>query len=187
MELLKKIASSALRIILSVIVGLVLIMGPYVEYKYTHTNAYKEAHIQQIFQKIRIATGRANEVPPLTIVNQPVINAYATPTGIFIYQGMIDYCQNDDEIAMVLGHEVSHVMLGHLDKLAANSDQEQQVLESMADKMGALYMMRAGYNICTGRAIWNRLTNQYGESMGGDHPDNAYRYEQLDVQCEWVW
>ena len=141
-------------------------------------------HIQEMYLKLVAATGRYNDVPPLIIVDEPVVNAYASPDKIVLYQGIIDFSKNDDEIALILGHEIAHVLLSHLDKLSAKTTEEQQVLESMADKMGAYYMMRIGYDVCKGREIWKRFELSDGDKLGGSHPSDAYRYNQLNVQCE---
>ena len=37
------------------------------------------------------------------------------PQKIFVTTGLFDqYVKNDDELAMILGHEVSHLILGHM-------------------------------------------------------------------------
>ncbi|HEO65424.1 MAG TPA: hypothetical protein ENI73_06075 [Spirochaetes bacterium] len=42
------------------------------------------------------------------------VNAYAVPSGfIFITTGLIKLCENEDELAGVLAHEISHIVLKH--------------------------------------------------------------------------
>ena len=41
------------------------------------------------------------------------INAMATPNSIIVTYGMMRFIQNDDELAVVLGHELAHIMLSH--------------------------------------------------------------------------
>lgn len=49
-----------------------------------------------------------------TILDSNEINAFATPGGfIFITRGMLKMCKNEDELAAVLAHEISHVQLKH--------------------------------------------------------------------------
>ena len=39
-------------------------------------------------------------------------NAFALPTGqIFVYTGIINCCDNDDQLAVILAHELSHIFL----------------------------------------------------------------------------
>lgn len=45
------------------------------------------------------------------VVDSPELNAFACPGGIiFVTRGLIKECQNEDELASVLAHEVSHVV-----------------------------------------------------------------------------
>lgn len=48
------------------------------------------------------------------ILNISNPNAYATPGGIiFITKGMLDLCDNEAELAVVLAHEITHVAYNH--------------------------------------------------------------------------
>ena len=50
----------------------------------------------------------------ITVIDLPIENAFVLPSGnIFIYQGMLDFCQNDDQLAVIIGHEMAHAILGH--------------------------------------------------------------------------
>jgi predicted Zn-dependent protease len=138
--------------------------------------------IQAIYAQIIAATGQVQNALPLVIIDENVDNAYNDGKEVVIYQGLIDHTNSWDEIAMVLGHEVSHGMLGHLDILAAGLDDDQvAVLEANADKMGALYMMKAGYDICKGRQLFKHWKEQNGNALGQNHPDFSYRYDELKM------
>jgi beta-barrel assembly-enhancing protease len=57
-------------------------------------------------------------------VKVPEINAFALPGGfVFITRPLLEFCQwNQDELAFVLGHEMAHIVQGHvMDRLLANS------------------------------------------------------------------
>jgi Zn-dependent protease with chaperone function len=47
------------------------------------------------------------------------INAYAAPGKIILTQRLVSLCLNDDELALVVGHEMAHQVLGHLVRGAA--------------------------------------------------------------------
>lgn len=48
------------------------------------------------------------------ILDSEEINAFAAPSGfIFVTKGMIRLCQNEDDLAAVLAHEISHVLNSH--------------------------------------------------------------------------
>ncbi len=42
------------------------------------------------------------------------INAYAKPGQVIVTQRLVNFCLNDDELALVIGHELAHQALGHL-------------------------------------------------------------------------
>ncbi len=49
-----------------------------------------------------------------TVLNVPEINAFALPGGpMFIYTGLLKACDNEAQLAGVMGHEMSHVILRH--------------------------------------------------------------------------
>ncbi|PSN34269.1 hypothetical protein C0J52_18769 [Blattella germanica] len=51
----------------------------------------------------------------VTVVDDPDMkNAFVLPTGhIFIFTGMLNECLNDDQLCVILAHEISHVLLRH--------------------------------------------------------------------------
>ena len=51
----------------------------------------------------------------LFLIDDPdVINAICLPSGeIFVFTGLVNACHNNDELAFILSHEVSHAVLGH--------------------------------------------------------------------------
>ena len=42
------------------------------------------------------------------------INAFAAPGKIILTRRMVSFCLNDDELALIVGHEMAHQVLGHL-------------------------------------------------------------------------
>jgi predicted Zn-dependent protease len=56
------------------------------------------------------------------ILQSEDINAFAAPGGlIFISRGMLRLCENEDDLAAVLAHEVAHVNLSHAVSAISNS------------------------------------------------------------------
>lgn len=51
------------------------------------------------------------------LISSPIPNAFVSeilPQKIFVTTGLFDkFVNNDDELAMILGHEVSHLLMGH--------------------------------------------------------------------------
>jgi predicted Zn-dependent protease len=49
------------------------------------------------------------------VIKEDVYNAFATPGGhIFVYSGLIAAMEHEDELAGILGHEISHVYCRHI-------------------------------------------------------------------------
>ncbi|GAV03658.1 hypothetical protein RvY_14052 [Ramazzottius varieornatus] len=50
----------------------------------------------------------------VTVVGDKQKNAFVLPTGhIFVFLGMLEMIANDDQLGIVLGHEMAHTILGH--------------------------------------------------------------------------
>lgn len=52
----------------------------------------------------------------ITVIDKPeVTNAFVLPEGkIFVFSGMLNICTNDDQLAIVLSHEISHAICSHI-------------------------------------------------------------------------
>lgn len=136
--------------------------------------------VKEIYGEIVIASGLSNDVVPLFIVESNENNAYTDGTKIVIYTGLIEN-SSWDGIALTLGHELAHHHLMHTRSDIFNDSREQA--EAIADKLGAFYMMKAGYDICEARKEWKDFLNTEGDFVDGTHPNYSYRYEALNINC----
>jgi len=154
-------------------------------YQINYSREAKMERIRGIYAKLIAQTGQIQDALPLVIQNSGQINAYNNGDVVVIFTGIIDYTQNDDEIALILGHEIAHGMLKHIAyKQFRSSSLDVSVAEGNADKMGAVYMLKAGYNVCKARNLWLRMGNTDGNYQGGDHPTAAYRFAELNFNCD---
>lgn len=167
------------------VVLLVVLVGLLSFIYYPRHKETSEQRVQRIYKQISVQAGLPLGIP-VKIDKSPVINAYTTGTEIVVFQGLIDFCENDDQLALVIAHELAHNTLMHL-KIMTGDGALQSVLEAQADKMGAFYIMKAGYNICKAREFWSNMSKRSGDYPIGDHPPYAYRYAELNVQCEGVF
>ena len=74
------------------------------------------ARIQRIGKRIATSVGR--EIPnaqwEFVVFDSPTVNAFALPGGkVGVYTGLIKIASSDDEIAVVMGHEIAHVTSRH--------------------------------------------------------------------------
>jgi len=71
----------------------------------------KTAHINAFYSSLKVETGYPIHI---TVVNQPVMNAFALPGGeIVVFSGILDSMKNYNELIGLLGHEVGHVEKRH--------------------------------------------------------------------------
>jgi len=57
---------------------------------------------------------------PISYVTLEEVNAYTDGKKIVIQSGIVDIAKTDAQLAVVIGHELAHVNLGHLDKQRMN-------------------------------------------------------------------
>jgi predicted Zn-dependent protease len=74
------------------------------------------ARVQRVGQRIAQAVG--NEMPnaswQFTVFDSPEVNAFALPGGkVGVYTGLLQLATSDDELAIVMGHEIGHVVARH--------------------------------------------------------------------------
>ena len=49
------------------------------------------------------------------VINDDVYNAFATPAGhIFVYTGLLNAMNQEEELAGIIGHEIAHVYCRHI-------------------------------------------------------------------------
>ena len=87
------------------------------------------------------------------VVDRKDINAFALPGGpIFVNRGMLDAARNDGEVAGVIAHELSHVVLRHATAQATKGQKFQ--LGALAGQiLGSLVGGRTGTVISQGSQI----------------------------------
>ncbi len=72
------------------------------------------ARLQSVGPKIAKAANRPNDAWEFVVFDSQELNAWVLPGGkVGFYKGLMDFCDNDDMVAAVLGHEVGHVVARH--------------------------------------------------------------------------
>lgn len=161
----------------------------------------RNARVQRIGARLREVIGP--DLPDaqweFVVFVSDELNAFALPGGkVGIYTGLMDFVDNDAELAAVIGHEIAHVVLRHggermSNKMLAGLAGAAVVVgsegrrdgdwarvigglaitgtvlaysrehESEADRVGARYAARAGYDPRAAVDFWRKMLAQSGQ------------------------
>jgi len=127
------------------------------------------------------------------LVQDDSLNAWAAPGGkVYVTTGLMRFIHDEDELAFVLGHELSHHVLGHLAKRTVNvllgtlldvlvsgvsgvptRGVFQQLgalvfseeFEKEADYLGTYLAARAGYDVRKAPDFWRRMAVEFPQAI----------------------
>ena len=73
-----------------------------------------EAYLNGVLVKLAPASDPVGQPYRVTILNSPIVNAFALPSGdIFVTRGLLALADDTSEIAAVMAHEIGHVTARH--------------------------------------------------------------------------
>jgi hypothetical protein len=143
-------------------------------------------------RRVTLDPVRICKYPP-QIVRSKALNAYADGKKVYVSSKMLDFAKDDAELALVMGHEIAHNILGHIHKKMGNAVvgslldalvtgatgfntqglfgkvgglAYSQSFESEADYMGLYIMARAGYPYRQAADFWRRMAVENPQSIG---------------------
>ena len=148
---------------------------------------------------------------PTFLRNDDSVNAFADGSRIIVTSGMMRFAQSDDELAFVIGHELAHNTMGHIESKTGNMilggiigailtglsgvnviDPMMQVgvlafsqeFEAEADYVGVYYAARAGYDTKKAAYFWRRMAAAHPRAIGlqgTTHPSSAKRFLAVEA------
>ena len=127
------------------------------------TNSKGKAMVTRVGKKI--AAGLGNEVKNFSwefnLVKDGQVNAFCMPGGkIVVYEGLLNICSSDDELAVVVGHEVAHAVAKH-----SNERISQQLLTQYGAQILGQALSEKSANIQKiGNTVYG-LGAQYGVTL----------------------
>lgn len=164
---------------------------------------------EQVFQRLLVSVPPPSDMPwppKLEIVDKDEINAFATMRRqdggqypvVVCYNGLLTRVVegNADRIAYVLGHEISHHILGHAratpggtEFLRATFSRDQEIA---ADRKGMEFALRANYSYLGGLSAIRKMIDlglNYSsfEGLAADHPSWFDRIALLDKEQAGLW
>ncbi len=143
------------------------------------------------------------------LTDDAAVNAFADGEKITMTAGMLRFVESDNELALVVGHELAHNTMGHIDKKMTNAmigtvlgallsaairvdvsrigtqagaGAFSQEFESEADYVGMYYAVRAGFNVDDAPKLWRRMAVEHPLAIGHGvtHPNTAERFVALE-------
>ncbi|WP_112661729.1 M48 family metalloprotease [Microvirga flavescens] len=102
--------------------------------------------LTDIVNRLVQASDRPSETFQVTILNSPVANAFALPSGrLYVTRGLLALANDTSEIAAVLSHEIAHVTLRHAsqrNELQARSSLITRVTENVLNNAAEAAVVR---------------------------------------------
>ena len=150
----------------------------------------------------------------VNLIRDSAVNAWADGKGVRVTTGMMNFVKSDDDLALVVGHELAHNTCGHIKKKKANillgtilgsiatygtgidmtKDFAEagaltfsQAFESEADYVGTYFASRAGFNADNAASLWRRMGEAHPGAInlkGSSHPSTAYRFLAIKKAVE---
>lgn len=122
-----------------------------------------------------------------------VINANSTPFTklVTIHAGIFPYIDNDDELAYIMGHEISHSLdaYGGIPVWTAEKFNTKHY-ENKADLMAIDFMVNAGYNPVAALTCANKIFAEEQWDALSSHPKGSKRliamYKYIKVKYPWA-
>lgn len=123
---------------------------------------------------------------PVTLQTDERVNAFADGRAIHVTTGLVRFVASDDELALIVGHELAHNTMDHIGKQRGNriagrfvgavldaflggtgvftqigeeaaGGAYSQDFEAEADYVGVYYAARAGYDVKGAADLWRRM------------------------------
>jgi len=134
------------------------------------------------------------------------INAFTIGGKIFVATGMLNFTENDDELAAIIGHEIYHNELGHIKKKLQLSNLASEILgkeigslatqlhsffsapfnqkdEAYSDLYGVDLAIKAGYNACSSVNLWERMSKKESGFNVGENILRSHPYSSKRMNC----
>ena len=132
------------------------------------------------------------------------VNALTAGGKIFISKKMYEFCSNDGELACIIGHEISHNELGHINnqinrtKTIQNfglSDDISSLItstlyqpfnkknESHCDMLGIDLAISSGYDPCSSIQFWKRMKSDERELSQIENILSSHPYSNQRINC----
>lgn len=142
-----------------------------------------------VLSKVKIRTSEGREftarIRPDTTCDIPVrviystdVNGHTDGRDVLITSALMRTVPDDTNLALVVAHEMSHVIAGHASQMPT------QALELEADRMALVLLARAGYDVAAAVQYWADTVHPHdgGSAAESSHPTTQARYENFAAE-----
>lgn len=138
------------------------------------------------------------------IMDMDELNAFTCGGKIFVTRKLYHFCLNDSELAAIIGHEIAHNELKHInDNISRNKTANSfgsagamtalignilttpfnQRNEVHCDFYGIDLMKKSGYTICSAPAVWKRMSENESQGSQLDGFFSTHPYSSTRRTC----
>ncbi len=115
---------------------------------------------------------------PVSVYYSDEVNGHTDGYEVMITSGLMNSVKDDVNLALIVAHEMAHVIAGHKDQTPTKD------LELEADRIALVLMENAGYNIDAAIAYWQEAAHPHRDMQDSSrtHPTIQARYENFDQE-----
>ena len=169
-------------------------------------NIKENANLSNLLFKLTTQLGNSKYKYEIFEIEMDEINAFTIGAKIFVTSGIIDFTNSNDELAAVIGHEIYHNELGHINKIISIEKTTNNTVgdelgskiiemdrfltisfgqkdEVLCDLHGLDLMKKAGYDPCTSISLWERMQNMDDEYNTIDNLFRSHPYGSVRANC----
>lgn len=133
---------------------------------------YTPSNVRTVYKKLWLSIDY-QAMPNIYVTSDKLVTSKLALTdvkGVHVSTFLLSLIKNDNELALILGHESAHA------RGIRNEDE--------ADLIGAEYANKAGFNVCQGREVMLRIVKAIGDSHTSKYSSWQVRYNNLNKYCK---
>ena len=140
-----------------------------------YDNDEVQTYVSELGLKIAANAERPHLPWSFTVVDDPIVNAFALPGGpVFVSRGILTHMNSEAELVSVLGHEVGHITAKHTVRRISNAQ-----VANLGLGIGSILAGDYGRDVAQiGGASLQILFLSYGRGDESQSDDLGFRYMQ---------
>ena len=113
----------------------------------------------------------------IRLARSPQVNGFIAGRYVIMTTGLLGFTQDEDELAMIVAHEMAHLILRHTERLQAQGVPRGErrregrnaslvrATEEEADRLGLKLAWAAGYDVSAAIPFWRRFYAKYDRGL----------------------